>query len=153
VLIADSGRVAMATVPALRKNGVKTAKILGTDRWNADSALLTNAAIRSAWFAAVPDATYRQYATKYTTRFGKAPMRVSSLGYDSVLLIARVAQNWKIGTPFPVARLTDPEGFIGIDGAFRFFANGQSERMLEVIEVQAGKFATMEPAPTSFVGK
>ncbi len=153
VLIADSGRAAVATVPALRKNGVKTAKILGTDRWDVDSALTSNAPMRGAWFAAVPDATYRQYATKYTTRFGKAPMRVSSLGYDSVLLIARVAQNWKVGTAFPVARLTDPEGFIGIDGAFRFFANGQSERMLEVIEVQAGKFATIEPAPTSFVGK
>ena len=115
--------------------------------------LTANAPMRGAWFAAVPDTTYRQYAAKYTARFAKAPMRVSSLGYDLVLLVARVAQNWKVGTPFPVAQLTDPEGFIGIDGAFRFFANGQSERMLEVIEVQAGKFATIEPAPASFVGK
>ncbi len=153
VLIADSGRVAMTTVPALRKNGVKAAKILGTDRWNVDTSLSTSLTMRGAWFAAVPDATYRQYAEKYRVRFAKAPMRISSLGYDSVLLIARVAQNWKIGTAFPVARLTDPEGFIGIDGAFRFFANGQSERMLEVLEVQAGKYATMDAAPKSFVGK
>jgi branched-chain amino acid transport system substrate-binding protein len=153
VLIADSGRVAVATVPALRKNGVKTAKILGTDRWNVDSALTSNAGMRGAWFAAAPDARYRQYAGMYTTRFGKAPMRISSLGYDSVLLVARVAQSWKIGTAFPVSRLTDPEGFIGIDGAFRFFANGQSERMLEVVEVQAGKFATVDAAPGSFIAK
>ena len=153
VLIADSGRVAMTTVPALRRNGVKTAKILGTDRWNVDSSLSTNIPMRGAWFAAVPDATYRQYAEKYRVRFAKAPMRISSLGYDSVLLVARVAQNWKIGTAFPVARLTDPEGFIGIDGAFRFFANGQSERMLEVLEVQAGKYATVDVAPKNFAGK
>ena len=153
VLIADSGRVAMTTVPALRRNGVKTVKILGTDRWNVDSSLSTNIPMRGAWFAAVPDATYRQYAEKYRVRFAKAPMRISSLGYDSVLLIARVAQNWKIGTAFPVARLTDPEGFIGIDGAFRFFANGQSERMLEVLEVQAGKYATIDVAPKNFAGK
>ena len=153
VLIADSGRMAMTTVPALRRNGVKTAKILGTDRWNVDSSLSTNIPMRGAWFAAVPDATYRQYAEKYRVRFAKAPMRISSLGYDSVLLIARVAQNWKIGTAFPVARLTDPEGFIGIDGAFRFFANGQSERMLEVLEVQAGKYATVDVAPKNFAGK
>ena len=153
VLIADSGRVAMTTVPALRRNGVKTVKILGTDRWNVDSSLSTNIPMRGAWFAAVPDATYRQYAEKYRVRFAKAPMRISSLGYDSVLLIARVAQNWKIGTAFPVARLTDPEGFIGIDGAFRFFANGQSERMLEVLEVQAGKYATVDVAPKNFAGK
>jgi branched-chain amino acid transport system substrate-binding protein len=153
VIVADGGRVALATVPALRKNGIKTAKILGTDRWNVDSSLGANAMMRGAWFAAVPDSRYRQYAGMYTTRFGKAPMRISSLGYDSVLLVARVAQNWKIGTAFPVGRLTDPEGFIGIDGAFRFFANGQSERMLEVIEVQAGKNATIDAAPGSFIGK
>jgi branched-chain amino acid transport system substrate-binding protein len=153
VLIADSGRVAMTTVPALRRNGVKTAKILGTDRWNVDSSLSANIPMRGAWFAAAPDATYRQYAEKYRVRFAKAPMRISSLGYDSVLLVARVAQNWKIGTAFPVARLTDPEGFIGIDGAFRFFANGQSERMLEVLEVQAGKYATVDVAPKNFAGK
>ncbi len=153
VLIADSGRVAMTTVPALRRNGVKTAKILGTDRWNVDSSLTANIPMRGAWFAAVPDATYRQYAEKYRVRFAKAPMRISSLGYDSVLLVARVAQNWKIGTAFPVARLTDAEGFIGIDGAFRFFANGQSERMLEVLEVQAGKYATVDVAPKNFAGK
>jgi branched-chain amino acid transport system substrate-binding protein len=153
VLIADSGRMAMTTVPALRRNGVKTAKILGTDRWNVDSSLGANIPMRGAWFAAVPDATYRQYAEKYRVRFAKAPMRISSLGYDSVLLVARVAQNWKIGTAFPVARLTDAEGFIGIDGAFRFFANGQSERMLEVLEVQAGKYATVDVAPKNFAGK
>ena len=151
VLIADSGRVVMTAVPALRRNGVKTAKILGTDRWNVDSSLTANVPMRGAWFAAVPDAMYRQYAEKYRLRFGKAPLRISSLGYDSVLLVARAAQNWKIGTAFPVARLTDADGFSGIDGAFRFFANGQSERMLEVLEVQAGKYTTINAAPKSFI--
>jgi branched-chain amino acid transport system substrate-binding protein len=153
VLIADSGRVAVATVPALRKNGTKTAKILGTDRWNVDGSLSANPTMRGAWFASVPDARYRTYAAKYTARFGKAPMRISSLGYDSVLLVIRVAQNWSIGSTFPVSRLTDPEGFVGVDGAFRFFANGQSERMLEVLEVQAGKYATLDPAPGAFIVK
>lgn len=153
VLIADSGRVAIATVPILRKNGVKTAKILGTDRWDVDSSLSASPAMRGAWFASVPDAQYQKFAGMYRTRFGTNPSRISSLGYDSVLLVARVAQNWKIGTAFPVARLTDPEGFIGIDGAFRFFANGQSERMLEVQEVQAGKYAVIDAAPSAFIIK
>jgi branched-chain amino acid transport system substrate-binding protein len=152
VLIADSGRAAMAIVPVLRKNGVKSAKILGTDLWNAAN-LTASVPMRGAWYAAAPDAMYRQYATKYSARFGKAPIRVSSLGYDSVLLIARVAQNWKIGSAFPVARLTDAEGFIGIDGAFRFMTNGQSERMMEVLEVQAAALKTIDPAPSSFIGK
>jgi ABC-type branched-subunit amino acid transport system substrate-binding protein len=150
VLIADNGRVAIATVPALRKAGLANAKILGTDLWNIDNSIAANPMMRGAWFASVSDTMYRQYSEKFRTRFGKSPSRLSSLGYDSVLLVARVAQDWKVGTRFPVSRLTDPDGFIGIDGAFRFAANGMSERTLEVREVQAGKYGVLDPAPRGF---
>lgn len=150
VLIADNGRAAMATIPAIRSHGMAGARILGTDLWNVESSLTANAAMRGAWFASVSDGYYRQFAEKYRVRFGRAPLRLSSLGYDSVLLVGRVAQNWTVGTPFPVARLTDKGGFIGIDGAFRFMANGQSERMLEVQEVRAGQFVSVDPALKEF---
>ena len=150
VLIADSGRVAIATTPAIRRHGLASAKILGTDMWNIDGMLTASPAVRGAWFASVSDSMFRTYADKYRARFGKVPPRLSSLGYDSVLLVARVAQNWKVGTKFPVAQLTDPQGFIGVDGAFRFLPNGMSERMLEVQEVSAGKFVTVDPAPKTF---
>lgn len=150
VLIADSGRAAITTVPALRRNGLRNAKILGTDLWNIDGSLAGNAPMYGAWFASVSDTLYAQYATKYRTRFGKAPLRLSSLGYDSVLLVARVARDWRPGTKFPLAQLTDPQGFIGVDGAFRFTANGLTDRMLEVQEIQAGKFVTVSAAPTQF---
>jgi branched-chain amino acid transport system substrate-binding protein len=151
VLIADGGRSAINVIPALRRNGVNAPKFLGTDLWNIDGTFSSSPSMAGAWFASVSDAMYRQYADKYRARFGGAPFRLSSLGYDSVLLVARVAQTWKVGTAFPTARLTDPEGFIGIDGAFRFMPNGQSERMLEVQEVQKGKFVTIDPAPRSFL--
>jgi len=151
VLIAESGRAALTTVPALRRNGLRNAKILGTDLWNIDGSLAGNASMYGAWFASVSDTLYAQYATKYRARFGKAPLRLSSLGYDSVLLVARVARDWRPGTKFPVAQLTDPQGFIGVDGAFRFTASGLTDRMLEVQEIQAGKFVTVSAAPAQFV--
>ncbi len=150
VLIADSGRAGVALVPALRRNGMRNAKILGTDLWNIDGSLAGSAAMYGGWFASVSDTLYAQYATKYRARFGKTPLRLSSLGYDSVLLVARVARDWRPGTKFPIAQLTDPQGFIGVDGAFRFTANGLTERMLEVQEIQSGKFVTISPAPTQF---
>ncbi len=151
VLIADTGRTAIATIPSIRSHGMSTAQILGTSQWNVDGSLGASKATYGAWFASVSDGFYRQYADKYRIRFGRAPMRLSSLGYDSVLLVARVAQNWRVGSPFPVSRLTDTGGFIGIDGAFRFLPSGMSERMLEVQEVQTGKFVTIDPAPKAFV--
>ncbi len=150
VLIADSGRAGVVLVPALRRNGMRNAKVLGTDLWNIDGSLASNPAMYGGWFASVSDTLYTQYAAKYRARFGKAPLRLSSLGYDSVLLIARVARDWRPGTKFPVAQLTDPQGFIGVDGAFRFMPNGLTERMLEVQEIQSGKFVTISPAPTQF---
>ncbi len=150
ILIADSGRAAINVIPALRRNGVNAPKFLGTDQWNIDGTLSSSPALMGAWFASVSDALYKQYAVKYRARFGTAPYRLSSLGYDSVLLVARVAQNWKLGTAFPAKELTDPQGFIGIDGAFRFLPNGVSERMLEMQEIQKGKFVTVDPAPKTF---
>jgi branched-chain amino acid transport system substrate-binding protein len=151
VLVADSGRAALAIVPALRRNGLRNAKVLGTDLWNIDGSLASNQAMYRAWFASVSDTLYNQYAGKYRARFGRAPLRLSSLGYDSILLVARVARNWRPGTAFPTSQLTDPQGFIGVDGAFRFLSNGLTERMLEVQEIQAGKFVTIDPAPAQFV--
>jgi len=150
ILVADSGRAAITTVPALRRGGLRTAKILGTDLWNIDGTLAGSSPMYGAWFASVSDTLYTQYAAKYRVRFGKAPLRLSSLGYDSVLLVARVARDWRPGTRFPVAQLTDPQGFIGVDGAFRFNPNGLTDRMLEVQEIQAGKFVTVSPAPSQF---
>jgi ABC-type branched-subunit amino acid transport system substrate-binding protein len=151
VLIADNGRAAITTVPALRRSGLRTAKILGTDLWNIDGTLAGSSPLYGAWFASVSDTLYTQYATKYRARFGKAPLRLSSLGYDSVLLVARVARDWRPGTRFPIGQLTDPQGFIGVDGAFRFNPNGMTDRMLEVQEIQAGKFVTVSAAPSQFV--
>ena len=150
ILVADSGRAAITTVPALRRGGLRTAKVLGTDLWNIEGTLAGSPPIYGAWFASVSDTLYTQYAAKYRARFGKAPLRLSSLGYDSVLLVARVARDWQPGTRFPVTQLTDPQGFIGVDGAFRFNPNGLTDRMLEVQEVQAGKFVTVSAAPSQF---
>ena len=106
--------------------------------------------MRGAWFASVSDGLYKQYANKYRGRYGRAPFRLSSLGYDSVLLTVKVARNWKVGTPFPISQLTDPGGFIGLDGVFRFKSNGISERALEVQEIRSGSFAVIDPAPKGF---
>jgi branched-chain amino acid transport system substrate-binding protein len=150
VLIADGGRAAIASIPALKRNGLGAAKIMGTDLWNVDGSLSGNKGMAGAWFASVSDTFYNQYANKYRARFGRAPLRISSLGYDSILLVARVAREWPLATTFPVSRLTDKGGFLGIDGAFRFLPSGLSERALEVQEVQAGKYVTIDPAPRAF---
>jgi len=150
LLIADNGSMAQRAAPIARQHASGTAKILGTDLWNTSSNLAGSAPMRGAWFASVSDNLYRQYATKYRSRYGKAPFRLSSLGYDAVLLSVKVAKDWRVGTPFPIRKLTDPGGFIGLDGAFRFKNNGISERALEVQQINRGSFSVIDPAPRAF---
>lgn len=151
ILIAGSGASGVTAAPIIRKSaGGKTARILGTELWNTDSAIGSNAVLNGAWFASVPDNYYRTYATKYRTRFGAAPYRLSTLGYDAVLLTVRIARDWRPGDNFPESRLTAPDGFGGLDGAFRFRRDGIAERALEVQEVKAGTTVTVSPAPTGF---
>jgi hypothetical protein len=67
-----------------------------------------------------------------------------------VLLAVRVGNEWRIGRRFPESELLNPEGFTGVDGAFRFTRTGVAERQLEVLQVNAGGFATVSPAPRTF---
>lgn len=150
VLVADGGRIAVQAVPLIRKSGGQGARVLGTELWNTEPSLTQNAAMHGAWFASVSDGLYRQLAAKYRSRYNSAPYRISSLGYDAVLLVTRIAQDWRPGTAFPVRALLDSGGFSGIDGAFRFDESGIAERALEVQQIGVGGFTTVSPAPARF---
>ncbi|SFP66940.1 penicillin-binding protein activator [Sphingomonas rubra] len=150
VLVADGSASAAAAAPVVKRGGNAGTRLLGTELWNSEANLGARAALQGAWYAGVSNNLYRQYAAKYRTRFGAAPYRLSSLGYDAVLLTVRIARDWRVGAPFPEARLRDPDGFSGIDGAFRFGRDNVAERALEVQEVRAGGSSVVSPAPSGF---
>lgn len=151
VLIADGAQTAAGAVPVIRRSAAgKAARVLGTELWNSDSNVGANAALSGAWYASVANNLYTQYAGKYRARFNAAPYRLSSMGYDAVLLTVRIARDWRVGSPFPASRLSDRDGFAGLDGAFRFGRDGIAERALEVKEVRGGTTVTVSPAPKSF---
>lgn len=150
VLIADGARFAAQAAPQLKAPGAATPRILGTELWSGEAVVSTTPALRGAWFAAISDGRFKQFADSYKTRFEAAPYRIATFGYDSVLLAVRVARDWKPGTAFPTARLSDRGGFLGLDGPFRFAPNGVIERALEVREARAGTIAIVSPAPDKF---
>lgn len=154
LLIADGGSLSGKAAATYRAGG-GTARLLGTELWSGERELTTTAALSGAWFSTVSDQRFGRFATSYRTRFGAQPFRIATLGYDAVLLTLRVARDWKPGTRFPVDSLTDasvyPEGFLGVDGAFRFTKGGLIERALEVREVRKGVVATVSPAPATVV--
>lgn len=149
VLIADGARNAALAVPVLRR-GSPQVRILGTDLWSADSGLGALTALRGAWFAGLPAARFEQLRTRYRARYGTAPHRLGSLGYDAVLLAVRASADWRLGRRFPLRALRAEDGFAGVDGAFRFDRQGIAERALDVLEVTAAGTSVLSPAPASF---
>jgi hypothetical protein len=145
LLIADGARISLQAAPFA--TGMR---LIGTELWSGEASIAKSAAMKGAWFASVSDHRFGQFEQSYRQRFGAAPARIATLGYDSVLLTLNIARSWKPGTLFPTAKLYDPQGFIGLDGVFRFNEFGVAERAMEVREVGAGTFTTVSPAPTKF---
>ena len=150
VLIADNAAVSDQAARVLKPDGQGTALVIGTELWSGESSVTRSRALRGAIFSAVSDARFKRFSESYRTRFGSQPYRISTLGYDAVLLALRVAQDWRVGSSFPVGRLRDDDGFLGLDGAFRFERSGEVERAMEVRQVRDGSVVILQPAPDRF---
>ncbi len=150
VLVADGARLAVQAAGELKKDGGTGAKILGTELWSGESALARSSALQGALYSAVSDQRFKRFSDSYEGRFGSKPYRISTIGYDSVLLTLRIARDWRVGRDFPKGRLRDSGGFLGLDGPFRFQRNGVIERSMEVREVRGNSVVVVDAAPTRF---
>lgn len=123
-------------------------KFVGTGLWD-DVSLTNDPALFGGWFAAPDPALRRDFEKRYSENYGATPPRLASLAYDSTALAAVLART--SGDPYTRAQLTNPRGFAGIDGVFRFRPDGLAERGLAVLEIQSGKARVIDPAPTAFI--
>jgi ABC-type branched-subunit amino acid transport system substrate-binding protein len=89
------------------------------------------------------------FQQRYRTAYGSDPDAHASIAYDATLLAILLAGGSN-GPDFTTAALTDPAGFSGVDGIFRFEGNGSVERGLAIMEIHDGFVDVREPAPTSF---
>ena len=105
---------------ALAANGVNTKHIqlLGTGLWD-DPRVFQTPALDGGWFAAPDGAGYRNFANRYAARFKQQPVRTATLAYDAVALVAALVKT-QGPQRFSPEVLTNPSGFSGIDGLFRF---------------------------------
>jgi ABC-type branched-subunit amino acid transport system substrate-binding protein len=152
VFIADSADTTPQIAQLLATNGVspRRLKFIGTGLWD-DPKLFTDQNLDGAWFAAPDSATYRAFADRYRARFGQQPVRTASLAYDAVSLVAALVKT-QGPNRFSEEVLTNPSGFQGTDGIFRFKNDGTSERGLAIMEIRGGSARVISPAPRSFSG-
>ncbi len=153
LFIPDGGDAAPDVVQALAANNVNTKKIqlLGSGLWEDDQRIYATAALNGAWYVAPDPAGYRNFTARYRARFKQEPQRTATLAYDAVALIAALVKT-QGAQRFSPQVLTNPSGFSGINGLFRFRTNGTNERGLAVLRVTPSGGQIISPAPRSFTG-
>ncbi len=132
-------------------HGVRSSSVrfIGTGLWD-DASLTNDPALYGGWFAAPDPQLRRDFERRYQENYGAVAPRLSSLAYDSTALAAVLARTGG-DDAYSRAQLTNPRGFAGIDGVFRFRNDGLAERGLAVLEIQSGRARIIDPAPTAFI--
>lgn len=150
ILLPEGGTRLKALAPLLPYYEIdpKKVRFLGTGQWD-DASIVTEPALQGGWFASTDPAGVADFRQRYEATYGRRPLRIASLGFDAVALAAVLARDG-VAQPFSADRLTNPNGFAGYDGIFRFRPDGLNERGLAILEVQPRGFRVVDPAPASF---
>lgn len=136
----------------LRANGLTGAQFLGMQRWDVSAEALAVPSLQGGAFAAPDPALVNAFNGRYTTAYGERPHELAGLAYDGVAAVGALVAEARSqgGSPFSTARLTQPAGFAGVNGPFRFTPNGRIQRNLAMIEVRNGQAIVTERAARSF---
>jgi branched-chain amino acid transport system substrate-binding protein len=153
LFIPDGGDGVADILQALANGGVNLRQftVLGTGLWGDDQRIFANTLLDGAWFAAPETTGYRSFADRYRARYHQDPVRQATLAYDAVALVAALVKT-QGQQRFAADVLTNPSGFTGIDGVFRFRNDGSNQRGLAVMKVTTAGPQVVAPAPRSFNG-
>jgi ABC-type branched-subunit amino acid transport system substrate-binding protein len=150
LFLADDGDALLAVTDALTASGadLKRVQLLGTGLWD-NPRVFASPALQGGLYAAPDPSGFRGFSGRYRAKFGTDPVRTATLAYDAVALVAALART-QGAQRFAPEILTNPSGFAGIDGLFRFRADGSNERGLAVMRVAPGGGQPAAGSPKSF---
>jgi branched-chain amino acid transport system substrate-binding protein len=150
LFIPDGGDAVPDVAQALVAAGVnpKRLQLLGTGLWD-DPRIYAAPALDGGWYAAPDGVGYRNFSARHRARYNQDPVRTATLAYDAVALVAALVKT-QGPQRFSQQVLTNPSGFTGIDGLFRFRTDGTNERGLAVLRVSSAGAQTVSPALRSF---
>jgi ABC-type branched-subunit amino acid transport system substrate-binding protein len=150
IFIPDNADHVPQAAQALQSAGVnmRRVQLLGTGLWD-EPRVFASAPLNDGWYPAPDPSGFRSFSQRYRARYGADPVRTATLAYDAVALIARLVQT-EGPNAFSEQTLANPSGFAGIDGVFRFRADGTNERGLAVMKVTPQGGEPISNAPRSF---
>lgn len=125
---------------------LRQVQFLGTGAWN-DPEVWREPSLRGGAFAAPDAESLADFRARYEAVFGTTPPALSSFGHDAGALVATLAVNDRLDRN----TVETPDGWLGVNGLFRFLADGSADRELAVMQVQNdGTVRTVAPAAKAF---
>ncbi|MFL5022384.1 MAG: penicillin-binding protein activator [Microvirga sp.] len=151
LFLPDNGDGLPAMAQALQMAGFDPLRVkpLGTGLWD-EPRVVALPILQGGWFAAPDKRGFTAFAERYRARFNVDPIRLATLSYDAVTLAAALAR-MQGAQAFTDAMLTNPAGFAGADGVFRFNPDGTNDRALTVQEIRGGAAVAISGAPRTLV--
>lgn len=105
----------------------------------------TDAAFIGGYFPALPMKSHQDFDARFRQNFGSKPAPLSSLAYDAVSLGTLMAG---VGVTNE-SMMTQPAGFVGVDGRIRLEQDGTNTRLLDMMRMTGrGRFQVVSPAPS-----
>lgn len=153
LLMPDGSDAVSAITPLLSAGGInpQSVQILGSGQWDQPS-IRSNPFLVGAWYPGPNPGGWNNFSSRYQATYGASAPRIVTLAYDAVSLAAALTRA-PAGNRFTNSVLTNPSGFSGIDGIFRFRRDGTAQRGLAVIEITAGGGTrVIDAAPSRFGG-
>ncbi len=137
----------------MSENDGTAIQVIALSRWAIKNNLLTEAALTKIWFPFLNKDRVSEFFRRYHALYGSKPSIDSAIAYDSVAVIGALIKNNKepiSADLFKISSLTNPSGFLGVLGTFRFLRNGSSERLLGVAESQLDGIKVLKNPPKRF---
>jgi branched-chain amino acid transport system substrate-binding protein len=150
LFIPDGGEAVGDVVAALSRADVNLRQfaLLGTQLWD-DPKIFSNPSLDGGWYPAPDPAGFRAFADRYRGRYQQDPPRPAALAYDAVALVAALVKT-QGSQRITNEVLTNPSGFAGIDGVFRFRNDGTNQRGLAILRVTPSGGQVIAPASRTF---
>ena len=152
-LTADTAGALPLVTQLLTEGGMDPAatKFIGLTRWDIPQATLALPGVQGGWFALPDPSLYQQFQDRYAAAYGSGPHPIAGLAYDGIAAIGALQKRGGNGG-LSAAALTQGAGYVGVNGIFRFLADGTNERGLAVAQISGNTMTVISPAPRSFGG-
>ncbi len=146
ILIADGGAKLKSAISMFGYYDITYPNVLffGTSIWEGSNLNNEQNAI-GGMYPALSKQYSKYFNSKYQQVFGQHPSTLYTLAYDAIALASKLSRAQDINLA-----ILKKDGYAGLNGAFRFLENGQSEHVLDIYQVKKDTNKIIDFAPKSF---